>query len=173
MVYDFSDLPTELTEEQIKEIAKKEHEQDANLKYESYEAFTDEDVIEYTLNDLSKRVTHDTITKFLNLCVYLSAYTDEPINMFGKGVSSIGKTHNAVETSKYFPEFDVHLYADLTPKALYHMDGKILDGSGREVMPEDYPKEPKKKDFDDAETGKFEKAEKDYEEKLINFNIRM
>ena len=93
--------------------------------------------------------------------------------MFGKGVSSSGKTHNAIETSKYFPEFDVHLYADLTPKALYHMNGKILDGRGREVLPEDYPKEPKKKDFEDAETGKFEKAEKDYEEKSINFNIRM
>ena len=91
-----------------------------------YEPFIDENVIQYILNDLKKRVTHDIIAKLLVLNVDLSAYID-PINLFLKGISSIGKTHCTVETSKYFPKTDVQLYADLSPKVLYHMPGKLLD----------------------------------------------
>ena len=140
------------------------------MQYTNYAPFLDENVIEYILTDLNKRVTHDVIAKLLVLNVGLSAYID-PINLFLKGSSSIGKTHCTVETSKYFPKPDVKLLADLSPKALYHMSGKLMDEYGREIKLENFPKKPKKGDFKD-ET-EFEKAKQKYEEEAKAFQQKL
>jgi len=144
---------------------------DENLSYENYEPFIDENIIEYMLTDLGKRVKHDVISKLLVFFVDLSVYTD-PINLFLKGESSVGKTYNAVETSKYFPKIDVKHLANLSPKAIYHMEGKLLDEFGKEIKPEDYPKKPRKKDFKERES-EFEQAEEEYEEASKEFNKRL
>jgi len=39
--------------------------------------------------------------------VCLSAYGSNPLNLFLKGESSIGKTHIAKSVAEYFPEEDV------------------------------------------------------------------
>ena len=146
--------------------------QDANLSYINYKPFTDEDVITYILADLEKRVTHDVVSKLLALFVEMSAYI-EAINLFFKGDSCIGKTYIAVETSKYFPETDVKKLADLTPKALSHMDGKLMDEFGKVIKSSDFPKKPRKKDFKNENIDKFEEAEERYNEKEEALNQKV
>lgn len=141
-----------------------------SLQYTNYKPFIDENVIEYILNDLNKRVKRDFVAKLLALFTETSAYID-PINLFLKGESSVGKTHCAVETSKYFPKIDLLNAGGISPKALYHMNGKLMDGNGKEINRSDIPKKPDKKKFDNE--SKFEEALKKYEEEEDKFNQRL
>ena len=57
--------------------------------------------------------------------VCLSAYGSNPLNLFLKGESSIGKTHIAKSVAEYFPEEDVWFIGDMSPKALIHEHGTL------------------------------------------------
>jgi len=63
---------------------------------------------------LSRFVKRDEEAKNMVFLTALSAYTPEPINLFLRGESSIGKTYNVIETLKYFPEDDVWLLGGLS-----------------------------------------------------------
>jgi len=86
------------------------------------------------LRHLSRRVKRDVITKNMVFLAALSAYTDNPINLFLRGESSIGKTYNVTQTLKYFPKNDVWMLGGLSPTALVHMHGVLVDENGDPIV---------------------------------------
>lgn len=63
----------------------------------------------------------------------LSAYTNNPINIALLAPSSDGKTYATVEVSKLFPKEDVILVAKLSPTALIHQEGFLIDEEGNDI----------------------------------------
>ena len=77
---------------------------------------------------LGKTIKKDRKNRMLVFFVCLSAYGSNPLNLFLKGESSIGKTHIAKSVAEYFPEEDVWFIGDMSPKALIHERGKFENG---------------------------------------------
>jgi len=100
------------------------------------------------MEHLSRTVKHDDVTKNMVFLTGLSAYTPEPNNLFLRGESSIGKTYNVVQALKYFPEDDVWFLAGLSPTALIHSRGTLVDKNGQEILFEEKPTVPKKSHYD-------------------------
>ena len=69
------------------------------------------------------------------LRVYFSAYTKNPINMAILAPSSDGKTHATVQVSKIFPEKDFISVGRLSPTALIHQYGVMVDENGNNIEP--------------------------------------
>lgn len=67
------------------------------------------------------------------LRVYFSAYTKNPINMAILAPSSDGKTHATVQVSKIFPEKDFITVGRLSPTALIHSQGIMVDEDGNSL----------------------------------------
>lgn len=101
----------------------------------------DPDVYPKFLTHLSKTVKRDPVTKHLAILTGLSAYTPDPINLFLRGDSSIGKTYNMVQALRYFPKEDVMLLGGLSTKALIHDYGVLMSKNGEEV---DFTQKPGK-----------------------------
>lgn len=78
------------------------------------------DLLQEIFEHLSKAVKKDEVLKRLIPLVGLSAFYKNPINLFLKGPSSIGKTYNATEGLKYFPDKDTWFLGSLSPTALVH-----------------------------------------------------
>lgn len=91
------------------------------------------------MRHLSRNVRRDEVTKNLVVLTGCSAYTPEPINLFLRGESSIGKTYNVVEAMTYFPKEDVWLLGGLSPTALIHQHGILVDKNGEVILPSDKP----------------------------------
>jgi len=91
------------------------------------------------LRHLSRTVRRDIITKNMVFLTALSAYTPEPINLFLRGESSIGKSYNVVQALKYFPKDDVWLLGGLSPTALIHQHGILIDKNGDLILPSSKP----------------------------------
>jgi len=91
------------------------------------------------LRHLSRTVRRDVITKNMVFLTALSAYTPEPINLFLRGESSIGKSYNVVQALKYFPKDDVWLLGGLSPTALIHQHGLLVDKNGDLILPSSKP----------------------------------
>jgi hypothetical protein len=94
--------------------------------------------LQSTLHDtlmqhIQKRVKNDYGHVNAVLCTALSAYTNNPLNYFAKGPSSIGKTHGITETLKMFPQNTIWYLGGLTPKALIHEHGTLVDEHGNEI----------------------------------------
>jgi hypothetical protein len=87
------------------------------------------------LRHLSRTVRRDIIAKNMVFLTALSAYTPEPINLFLRGESSIGKSYNVVQALKYFPKDDVWLLGGLSPTALIHQHGLLVDKNGELILP--------------------------------------
>lgn len=119
-------------------------------------------LIGYILDDLEKRVKKDKATKLSVFFTGLSAYLQEPINLFLKGESGIGKSYNAVETLRYFPEDDIWYLGGLSPKALIHQYGVLLNKWEDPIDLADKPIKPKKKQFQNEE--EYQEALKQYKE---------
>lgn len=62
--------------------------------------------------------------------IYLSAYTNNPINAFLIAPSSEGKTYAVVQTSEIFPSEDVVLIGRMSPTAIIHQNGFLIDNDG-------------------------------------------
>ncbi|MBW2674222.1 MAG: hypothetical protein JRD89_12545 [Deltaproteobacteria bacterium] len=97
-------------------------------------------------------VKHDVTAKSVILCTALSAYTDEPINLFLKGESSIGKTYITMNILDYFPDEDIWKLGGLSPTALVHDYGTLVDANGNRID-ENYV-ENRIQELIDAEGGK-------------------
>ncbi|MEM1660526.1 MAG: hypothetical protein QXR17_05235 [Candidatus Bathyarchaeia archaeon] len=113
----------------------------------------DPNVLRRFLEHLSKTVVRDEGVKKAVLLTGVSAYTDNPINLFLKGPSSIGKTYVTREVLKYFPPDDVLFLGSLSPTALVHDYGVLIDESGQPIDP---LSKPSKHDFVD-ERGRFDR----------------
>jgi hypothetical protein len=62
--------------------------------------------------------------------IYLSAYTDNPINVFLIAPSSEGKSYATTETAKIFPKQDAMIIGRMSPTAIIHQHGELQDKDG-------------------------------------------
>jgi hypothetical protein len=123
-----------------------------------------QNLLDYVLNDLEKCVKKDRPTKLSVFFAGESAYLREPIDLFLKGESGIGKTYNVVETLRYFPQEDTWFLGGLSPKALIHDFGVLLSKYGEPIDLTEKPVKPKKKQFETEE--EYREALKEYDEEL-------
>ena len=86
-------------------------------------------------NYLNTQVKDDPRLVKQLLRVYFSAYTKNPINMAILAPSSDGKTHATVQVSKIFPEKDFISVGRLSPTALIHQYGMMIDENGNNIEP--------------------------------------
>lgn len=68
------------------------------------------------------------VKRLLRVC--FSAYTDEPINCILLSPTSEGKTYSTVQVSEIFPTDDVISIGRLSPTALIHQYGELVDPDG-------------------------------------------
>jgi len=90
-------------------------------------------IFEKLLKHQGKTVKRDWVTKKVITLTGVSAYTRNPINLFLRGESSIGKTYNTTEGLKYFPDEDVWMLGGLSPTALVHSYGDLVDRHGAPI----------------------------------------
>ncbi len=132
------------------------------------ERWKNEDVIELLLKDLEKTVKRDEHVKLAVFLTALSAYTDEPLNLFLKGESGSGKSYNVTQVVKrYFPPEDVWLLGGMSPKNLIHLGGIEMAGDGRRVDEIPRPKKPGKKATEE-EIQEYEAQMREYRELMKN-----
>jgi len=84
-------------------------------------------------NYLNTTIRKDPIIVKQLIRTYLSAYTNNPINIALLAPSSDGKTYATVEVSKIFPKGDVILVGRLSPTALIHQNGFLIDEEGNNI----------------------------------------
>jgi DNA-binding MarR family transcriptional regulator len=94
----------------------------------------------------------------------LSAFTDEPINLFLKGGSSIGKTYNTVETLRYWPGETVWFLGGMSRKSLQHDYGVLKNSLGAPIDMDNWPLKPRSKDYPDADS--FKEAVQNYQNEI-------
>ncbi len=82
-----------------------------------------------------KTVKHDLAARNVVFDVGLSAYSSNPLNLFMKGPSSIGKTYITLQSLKPFPDEDKIILGDISPKALVHdyCLSRFVDENGTEI----------------------------------------
>ena len=126
-----------------------------------------EKLIDYVLRDLGRRVKRDKSTKLSVFFTGLSAYLPDPVNLFLKGPSGVGKTYNVVETLRYFPQGsggDVWFLGGLSPKALIHDYGQLLNKDGEPLDLTEKPVKPKKRHY--KEEAEYREAYELYKEEM-------
>jgi len=84
---------------------------------------------------LNSKIKDDPILVKQLLRGFLSAYTNEPINVGVLAPSSEGKTYATVEISEIFPEKDTISIGRLSPTALIHTHGRLVDSDGEPLEP--------------------------------------
>jgi len=82
---------------------------------------------------LNSRIKDDPILVKQLLRVCFSAYTNNPINLGVLAPTSEGKTYATVQVTNLFPIKDVIAVARLSPTALIHQNGVLVDENGEEV----------------------------------------
>jgi len=137
--------------------------------YHIYGDLVNSDVNDRFLSHFSKTIVRDDVIKRVVFLTALSAYSNYPINLFLKGPSSIGKTYNPVQILKYFPQEDVWYLGGLSPTALIHEKGTLVDENGEPI---DLNEKPRKNDFKDDPEG-YQRALKEWEERLRNSNYEI
>jgi len=122
------------------------------------------------MNHLDKTVKKDQATKRMVFLTALSAYSQNPQNLFLKGPSSIGKTYNVIQALRYFPQHFIWMLGGLSPTALVHDFGTLIDSeTKKEIDPiED---RPKKEDYSN-DKGKFDKKAFDLAQKNWRAKLR-
>ena len=91
------------------------------------------DAFRYLIRVLGKTVKRDKKTVGLELLHMLSAYTVEPANIGVEGPTSEGKTYPAVQAVTLFPKGDVWMLGGLSPTALAHDYGILVDGNRKPI----------------------------------------
>jgi hypothetical protein len=106
------------------------------------------DLLGIYMRHLDKTVKRDHATKRMVFLTALSAYSRNPQNLFLKGPSSTGKTYNVTQALRYFPRSDVWMLGGLSPTALVHDYGVLIDSErGKEIDPAE--DKPQKEDYTD------------------------
>jgi len=94
------------------------------------------DVFSKLIEIFSKTIKRDEKTKQHILIHGFSAYTPEPSNLELTAPTSEGKTYPVVEILKHFPKEDVWFLGGLSPTALAHDHGILVDEDGKSLEPE-------------------------------------
>jgi len=97
----------------------------------------DPKVMQRFMDYLARDIVRDEACKKMILLTGLSAYSKDPINLFLKGPSSIGKSFNVTNTLRFFGK-DVLWLGGLSPTALVHEYGVLIDPETGEEVPEDW-----------------------------------
>lgn len=79
---------------------------------------------------LDTKVRDDPLLVRQLLRIYFSTYTDEPINAGLLAPSSEGKTYATVQVAELFPKEDVIFIGKMSPTALIHNHGELVDVNG-------------------------------------------
>jgi hypothetical protein len=74
-----------------------------------------------------KLIKEDDFTIRMVLSHCFSAYIPEPLNLLSEGESSMGKTYPIVTICDLFPQEDVWPLAGMSPTALAHDHGELVD----------------------------------------------
>ncbi len=82
---------------------------------------------------LDSVVKNDKVLVRQILRVCFSAYTNNPINLAVLAPTSEGKTYATVQVTNLFPPQDVIAVARLSPTALIHSNGVLVDENGNEI----------------------------------------
>jgi predicted transcriptional regulator len=132
-----------------------------------------EDMVKYVLFALDKYIKKDNVTKLSVFFTGLSAYLSEPINLFLKGESGIGKTHNAVQALRHFPKGDVWFLGGMSPKNLIHEHGVQLtrDGKPLESVLMERPEKPDMREFEDGES--YRRALREYRDAVRSYQEKV
>jgi len=141
------------------------------LNEETYRFATDPQLLVRILSDLEQRIKHDRAVKLSVFFTGLSAFLHEPINLFQKGESGIGKSYNTVQTLKYFPAESLMLLGGLSPKALIHDCGILLTEDGKPADMLEPPEKPRKTDY--ASSEEYEEAKRLYKKQLKEYANEM
>lgn len=94
---------------------------------------TDPEIYDKLMLHAGKWVKRDLASQNMVLLTGVSAFTRNPINLFLKGESGIGKTYNVVQTLRYFPPEDVWFLGGLSPTALRRDYGLLVSKEGEEI----------------------------------------
>ncbi|MHC1564538.1 MAG: hypothetical protein ACXQTF_04335 [Candidatus Hecatellaceae archaeon] len=73
------------------------------------------------------KTERDLNMALLTFITAMSAYTLKPLNTFFRGPSSTGKSYIIVQSLKFFNENDVWFLGGLSPTALAHQYGKVVE----------------------------------------------
>ncbi len=120
------------TPEKKEEPQEKEPEIDREA---ALEVLKDPNLLNRVFNLLERRgYRRDYIAKVINLYTCLSAYTEEPQNLFLKGPSSSGKSFGATQVAKLFPKGDVWFIGRMSPTALIHSRGEYDEENNRIII---------------------------------------
>jgi len=171
-----SDVPPGLSE---KPLAQRLQEAQDTVKAEelyilSQEAQTiakDPNLISILILDMDMRIKKDRPVKLSVFFTALSAYLKNPMNLFQKGESGVGKSYNTVQSLTYFPCDTVILLGGISPKALIHDHGILMTKEGKPIDEDNIPERPQRidftshEDFKDALAG-YKKALKEYKKAL-------
>lgn len=127
---------------------------------EMKEMWVNPQLMRYVYSDLSRKIKFDDTTKALVFGTGCSNYLEEPLNIYLKGESSTGKTYITVQTLRSFPKEDIWLLSGMSPKAIVHQKGILMDSDGIEINLEEAPIKPKQMYYNSKEEYKL--AEKEY-----------
>ena len=122
------------------------------------------DVNEKFLADFDRKIACDDTVKRVVFLTGLSAYSSEPMNLFLRGPPSCGKSFNTTQILQYFPQEDVWYLGGLSPTALIHERGTLVDEDGKPI---DLNEKPRKSDFKGDQKG-YQRALREWEERLRN-----
>ena len=127
------------------------------------------DLLEVYMRHLDRTVKRDRATKRMVFLTALSAYSRNPQNLFLKGPSSTGKTYNVTQALRYFPQTEVWMLGGLSPTALVHDYGILIDSESEEEI-DPVEDKPKKEDYKDdkgrLDKHAFQAAQKRWRDRL-------
>lgn len=82
---------------------------------------------------LNTQILDDPELVAIVLRTMFSAYTSNPLNLMIKASTSEGKTYAATQVQKIFPEKDILLLGGMSPTALIHERGVMVDQDGNPI----------------------------------------
>jgi len=126
---------------------------------------------EYFLPDIGKEVKFDIPIKTAAFVTALSAILQEPMNLFFKGQSGVGKTYIVKKTLEYFPQENIRYLGGLSPTALVHEHGILMNKQGNPIDLDSRPEKPDRKMFKTDE--EFRKAKEDCKKKVKEWNTEL
>jgi len=94
-------------------------------------------VLQRFMEYLGRYAVRDEAVKKILLLAGLSTYSRDPLNLFLKGPSSIGKSFNVANALKFLGG-DVWWLGGLSPTALVHEYGVLIDPESGEEVPDDW-----------------------------------
>jgi len=129
-------------------------------------------LIKKILDCVKSRIKNDEATVATVTYVYLSRWTHEPLNLFLKGESTIGKSYITKNTIHILGEDkDIWYLGGLSPTALVHDYGVLKDVDGNEINVLDMPS--RKRIKMENPNASFEEVDRLYRQELAAWSQKL